>query len=382
MIAWHMLTGEYPPQPGGVSDYSRLLARSLVEAGDTVQVWAPAAPGPDPSDPGVRVRRLPDHYGPRSLRDLGDAFRHPAPARRLLVQYVPHAFGWKAMNLPFCLWLHGRRLRERIWVMFHEVVFPVSPRQSLRHNLLGCVTRLMAALVSQGAERCFVSTPSWAPLLRRYRRRPIEWLPIPSSVPTEVAPRAVAAVRARYGAGAGGLLVGHFGTFGDLIAPVVERVLPRVVVAHRERVGLLIGRGSEKRLPRILEARPDLVGRLFATGPLPAADLAAHLAACDLLVQPFRDGATTRRTSLMAGLALGVPVATTSGALTEPLWLEEELVALAPAESPTALVELAENLLADNRARAALGRRGRQGYRRLFAIEHTVRAHRQACCGR
>src|SRR5207248_6476969 len=29
MIEWHVLTGEYPPQPGGVSDYTRQVARGL-----------------------------------------------------------------------------------------------------------------------------------------------------------------------------------------------------------------------------------------------------------------------------------------------------------------------------------------------------------------
>ena len=46
-----------------------------------------------------------------------------AASPRVLVQYVPHAFGWKGGNLPFCLWLWNRKDR-RPWVMFHEVAFP------------------------------------------------------------------------------------------------------------------------------------------------------------------------------------------------------------------------------------------------------------------
>ncbi len=40
-IDWQIVTGEYPPQPGGVSDYTRLVARGLAGAGDRVEVWAP-----------------------------------------------------------------------------------------------------------------------------------------------------------------------------------------------------------------------------------------------------------------------------------------------------------------------------------------------------
>jgi hypothetical protein len=39
---WHVLTGEYPPREGGVSDYTQLVAHGLVAAGDAVDVWAPA----------------------------------------------------------------------------------------------------------------------------------------------------------------------------------------------------------------------------------------------------------------------------------------------------------------------------------------------------
>ena len=33
---WMMLTGEYPPQVGGVADYTQQVARALVQAGDQV----------------------------------------------------------------------------------------------------------------------------------------------------------------------------------------------------------------------------------------------------------------------------------------------------------------------------------------------------------
>ena len=52
-IRWAVLTGEYPPQSGGVSDYTRLVAKGLAAAGDQVVVYAPPQSiGPDPSVPG------------------------------------------------------------------------------------------------------------------------------------------------------------------------------------------------------------------------------------------------------------------------------------------------------------------------------------------
>src|SRR5262245_36938792 len=183
MTRWHLLTGEYPPQPGGVSDYTRLLARGLAAAGDEVHVWAPATPGSAPADAGVEVHRLPGHFGPTGLAALDAGLKRFPASSRLLVQYVPHALGWKAMNLPFCLWLSCRR-RERVWVMFHEVAFPLERSQPLRHRVLAWVTRRMAALVARSAEQVFISIPGWEPFLRTLCPAcpRVTWLPVPSNL--------------------------------------------------------------------------------------------------------------------------------------------------------------------------------------------------------
>src|SRR5262249_54504599 len=94
---WAILTGEYPPQPGGVADYTASVARGLAVSGDGVTVFAPAA-GAGPDVPGVTVRRLAGGFGPRSLAVLGRELDHwPG---RVLLQYAPHAFGCKGMNVP------------------------------------------------------------------------------------------------------------------------------------------------------------------------------------------------------------------------------------------------------------------------------------------
>ena len=56
-VSWHILTGEYPPRPGGVADYTSQVAAGLAEAGDEVHVWTTGAVGPTPEVPGVAVRR-------------------------------------------------------------------------------------------------------------------------------------------------------------------------------------------------------------------------------------------------------------------------------------------------------------------------------------
>jgi glycosyltransferase involved in cell wall biosynthesis len=368
---WAILTGEYPPQSGGVSDYTRSVARGLAAAGDDVHVWTGPCHTSASDEEGVRVHRLPDTFGPLSLVRLGrELARLIEPT--LLVQYVPHAFGWKGMNVPFCLWL--RRQRMRVVVMFHEVAFPVLPRASWKHRLLASTTRWMAGLVCRAADRRFVSTPSWEPILQQLAPGAVAatWLPVPSNVSTDPAAETVAECRREIQRGMGGLILGHFGTFGQAIAEAVATVLPPLLRADRQRTGLLIGRGSDVFAERLRRAHPCLAEQVWATGEVTAREVSAYLAACNLLLQPYPDGANGRRGSLMAGLALGLPILTTDGCNSEPLWRQTGAVESVPANDPLALVAAAERLLHDAQTREELGKTARLTYERFFGLEHTI----------
>src|SRR5262249_4136625 len=142
-IRWHIVTGEYPPLPGGVADYTCLLARELARAGDDVHVWTAELAGSTPADPEtvdtrLSVTRLPGHFGRQALRRLGaELDRSPRPFR-LLIQYTPQLYGMRGMNVPFARWIRSRRT-DSPWVMFHECAFPLLPGQKWRHRLLAWV---------------------------------------------------------------------------------------------------------------------------------------------------------------------------------------------------------------------------------------------------
>jgi hypothetical protein len=236
----------------------------------------------------------------------------------------------------------------------------------------------MAALVVRSATRLFVSTAAWLPTLIRLgaRAADVTWLGVPSNLPDEVSAEALGGVRQRYAPGHGQQLIGHFGTFGALITPVLRQVATSLLARAPHRRMLLIGCGSEAVANRLARERPDIAGRVFATGNLPLHALPAHLGAVDLLIQPYADGVTTRRTSVMAGLALGIPTLTTEGDLTEACWRQQGWVGLVPAGRPECLIDGAERLLTDATARRDLARSGREAYITHFRLERTVTALR------
>ncbi len=370
-ISWHLLTGEFPPQPGGVSDYTRQVAEGLAREGVSVHVWAPGeqqAHAPE----GVTVHRLPEGFGPRGLRRLErELARLPGP-KRLVVQYVPHAFGYRAMNVPFALWLATRR-GDEVWSFFHEVNFPWGWERPWRHNVLGAVTRVMAALVSARADRVFVSTPWWNERLPRPPRRvPIEWLPVPSNLPTHPPRSAVEAARASLGVGPEAVLLGHLGTYGDLITGMLEEVLPALLRRDARRLVVLTGRGGTRFAEQLTSRYPELAGQVRALGGLPGDTLATMLKACDVLIQPFPDGLSTRRSSAMAGLGLGVPLVSNAGSATEPVWHGSDALVLAPEPTGAAVREAAEALLSAPETWHDLGRRAADFYAENFSLAHTL----------
>lgn len=368
MSGWLLLSGEFPPEPGGVADYTAAVAEGLAERGHEVHVLAPrSSRGPAPRGRAT-LHLLPDRFGPRGLPLANRIVRELRP-ERVFLQYVPHAFGYKALNVPLCLWLARLGRRVPLWTQFHEVAYPYQPPFWRKTNLLACGHRGMASLVSRASHRHFVTTRRWERLLPRGTSP--TWLPVPSNVSTAPDPAGAAAWRARLGLGAEVPLVGHFGSYGRLLGPLVRETIPRLLSEAPRAHALLLGRAGPAFLAALRAEQPWLGRRVHAPGGLSADQVGAALQACDLLLQPYEDGVTSRRGSLMAALGVGASVLTTRDAETEPLWSESGAVALEPF-SALALASRAAALLADPEARAELSRRARGLYEESFSLERTL----------
>ena len=372
--SWHLITGEYPPQRGGVSDYTATLARALADAGCSVHVWTPS--GAESSTAGVTVHQLPDVFGALGLRVL-DAGLDAVPAPRVvLVQYVPQAFGARGMNVSFCRWVErrGRTPGDDLRVMFHEPYYPFVAWPPHR-NLLALANRFMATLLMAAARTAYVSTTAWAGRLRRYAPASLSfvWLPVPSSIPALRDTGAVVAMRRLLAPDASTRVVGHFGTYGTLNTALLVPAL-RALLARRADVRIcLLGTGSDAMAAELVARDPSHRGRIIGTGHQAPAELAACLQACDVALQPYTDGASGRRTTLMAALANGVAVVGNRGPATEAVWAEDDAVVLVPRATPGELADAVAALLDDDTKRTLTASRGRALYDRCFSIEHTVK---------
>jgi glycosyltransferase involved in cell wall biosynthesis len=128
----------------------------------------------------------------------------------------------------------------------------------------------------------------------------------------------------------------------------------------------------------LLALRPDLATRIVATGGLEPAEVSARLSACDVLLQPYDDGVSARRGSLMAGLALGRPVVSNRGPVTGHVWSTRRAVYLTDSANPDALADAVGDLLHDSTLRAELGASAKALHQELFALPHAVTLLRNA----
>lgn len=346
-MEWHIITGEYPPTWGGVSDYTYQISSEFSKEGDQVHVWAPSidldAGPPDTA----QVHALPRGFGLAWLRKLDRNLKSYQGPRNILIQYVPHMYGWKSMNLGFCWWIFRQR-RHNVFVMFHEVAFPFRRGQRFRHALLATTHRMMAWVILRSVRHSFTSTDPYLRLLKNLGsgRTPISLLRICSNIPMEsYASPSLTRDQTHPGD------VFTVGIFSNFAGPIRTALTPAIgsILGNPGMEVLLLGPG-ESFAQELSKKYPQAADRVKTTGRLQVAQLGSAMQRCDALLQLYPDGASAARGTLIGALASGVPVVTTAGPATDRLLLESGAILFADGSAKS--IREALELLRENPARA------------------------------
>jgi glycosyltransferase involved in cell wall biosynthesis len=380
-VVWHIITGEYPPQLGGVSDYTYQISRELAKHGDSIHLWSPATESETFHRDSARFHALPRGFGRRWLRDLDRRLRSYSGPRNILIQYVPHMYGWKSMNLAFCWWIFRQR-KQNVCVMFHEVAFPLRSGQPLRHSLLSLVHRFMAWIILRSARHSFTSTDPYIDLLRSLgnRETPISMLRICSNIPMESygpmeSYRPMEGYRPMESYGAElppasppdgpreSFTVGVFSNFSAEVCGVLEPAIGCLLENPKISV-VLLGPGEAFRKSLALRF-PQAADRIGTTGRLQVADAGQQMQRCNALLQLYPDGASAARGTLIGSLASGVPVVTSAGPQTDSLLLDSAAMLFADG-SPQSIRDAIELLRDTPTVARELGVRARRLYQDFF----------------
>ncbi|HYF61636.1 MAG TPA: glycosyltransferase [Herpetosiphonaceae bacterium] len=360
-----LLTAEYPPQPGGVGDYTAELAAALTAQGVAVAVLTGAGEGADGAAFPVwrRVRNW-----SRRLRADVQAAMTDWRADLLHIQYQTGAFGMKpAINmLP-------SRLDAPAVVTMHDLHMPyLAPKVA---PLRRYVTRLLiescrAVVVTNAEDQArllgvapVTDDPDLYALSQPLTPPPV-LIPIGVNIAVQPAPDR-AALRRDLGLPADGTLVAYFGLMNHTKG--VHTIIESLQYVPETTHAVIIGGGAHTpedveydQLVRATIERLGVADRVHWTGYLSAEEVSRTLQAADMAALPFSDGASYRRGSLLAALAHGLPTITTPAHLPlEPALRDEREVLFVDAGDSINLALAVERLTMDADLRASMAERGR-----------------------
>lgn len=352
-----LLTGEYPPMQGGISAHCAVLARHLSAEGHHVAVFSAAEAHSD--EPAIRLTRLRDRWGPFSM----SAVRQWALSERLDV--VNLHFQTAAFQMS--PWIHFLPARLRgipLVTTFHDLRFPyLFPKAGpLRNGIVMHLARTSDGVIATNHED--------AQRLAHLKHRAL--IPIGSSVNTALPPHFDrASWRAELGLPREAFVIAHFGFINrskgldDLV-----RALAKLNEGHLLLIGGRTGASDPSNVTHADEidaliAQQGLEHRVHRTGYLEATGVSAAFAAADGVALPFKDGASYRRSSLMAAIAHGCAIVTTQPVVDIPAFTEGEPLALVERENPAQLARRLDHLRTQPAERERL-RAGALAIRRHF----------------
>jgi polysaccharide biosynthesis protein PslF len=356
-----MVSGEFPPQHGGLGDYTNLLCQHLVPFGIEVGVVTSKAAGETARGKGFPVAPAVKRWDMFCWPELGKRIR-TMNANVIHVQYQTAAYGLHpAINL-LPLALRMAKNPAKVVFTFHDLDAPYQPwlRGPVRKMAMRAGERKCDAFVAtNGADFQQLLGSRPGPPWARYHL-----IPIGANVPRNPPRRFTReAQRKKLGAGARTVLLSHFGLLNQ--SKGLQDVLPamKLLVEQGLDVKLVLIGGttgtsdltnvSFSNHIRVQIEQLGLAGRVHETGFLSPEEVSAHLLACDVCVLPYRDGASFRRGTLMAALEHGLSLVTTRPAENE--LVDGQNARLADPANPVSLARAIDDLAQDEVARRRLG---------------------------
>ncbi len=381
-----LLTGEYPPQPGGIGDYTQQLSSALADQGLdvaalTLREGRLVACRPDG---GVEPLSAPGlSWSVRDWPRLHRAIRRWQPDW-LHIQYQTGAYNMRAgINLlPRYLRMVGGA--SKIAVTFHDLLVPyLFPKA-------GRVRVWVNQQLARDADLVIATNAADAATLRSWGVPYIATIPIGSNIAVAPPPGYDRrAWRTELGIADDAFVVAYFGLLSpskgvDLLVEALAELKPgldwRLLIiggAATAPQDVAFAAQLERRIAQL-----GLEQQIIRTGHIESSAVSAYLLASDCVALPFRDGASLRRGSLLAALAHGCAVITTtpSDASAATLLTEGQGVLFTPVDDRAALGAALRRVAGDPHVRRGLGEAGRAAVTGLGWPE-IARAHRQVYGG-
>ncbi len=342
-----LITGEYPPDHGGVGDFTAQLGRALADARHEVHVITTRSPSthPTPHPPHLSVHRVVDGWGWHCWKQL-TALAGDLALDVLNVQYQAAAYTMHpAINV-----VPRPQGRPPVAVTFHDLKVPyLFPKA-------GPLRWWMVRQLARRADRVIVTNrEDHLRLEDEIEPRKLHLIPIGSNIAPAPPPAYDRdAERARWGVGPEDVLLGFFGFLNqskgaEELIHALHLLVQRDLPAHLLKVGGRVGtsdptnRAYAEKVERLI-ADLGLTERVHWTGYASPEQISAALLATDVCVLPYRDGVSFRRGSLLACLAHGRAIVTTHPRVPLPQARDGETMLLVEPRDPAGLARAVKRL--------------------------------------
>lgn len=352
-----LIAGEYPPLQGGLGDYTRRLALALAELGHEPHVLTRFVPGAQTieREDSVTVHRLVTAWNWETRRRI-EGFNRLFHPDVMNLQYQAAAYQMHpAINLlPGALAKHIPTV-----VTFHDLRVPyLFPKA-------GFLRWKSIVMMAKGATACITTNTEDRDTLVQEGVQTVAMIPIGSNIlPMALEGFDQAAWRRSHGIAEDEILIGYFGFMneskgGETLIRALNELRRRGLNVALLHIGGQTGDSDPtnmvyaaylQRLARELGVQDHV----HLTGFLNEREVSEAFAVCACVALPYRDGASFRRGTLMAALAHGCAIVTTTPRVALPELADGVNVRLVPPDDVAALAQAIEGVLADDALRRRL----------------------------
>jgi glycosyltransferase involved in cell wall biosynthesis len=346
------VTGEYPPQEGGVGAYTSELGSALVDQG--VQVSAVTSRAVDvqskaPPD-GIPVHNTITRWDTSVWSEIG-RLAAEIQADWIHVQYQTAAFNMNpAINLAPERWRKSVGKPQVAWT-YHDLLVPyLLPKIGDRAR------RWVTVRPGKKSDLTVVTNEGDRIQLRDQAIPNLHSIPIGSNIQgLQLDEEERTARRQLRGYCDDDRVLAYFGFLnrskgGTTLIRALRLLVDQYPTAQLLMIGERVGASDPTNYAYLQEVEQliddlGLSDHVQWTGRQPDAEVGADLNACDALVMPYVDGASLRRGTLMAGLANGCAVVTTTPQMPLPELVDEREVLYVAPENDVALAKVVSRLL-------------------------------------
>jgi glycosyltransferase involved in cell wall biosynthesis len=312
-----------------------------------------AQPGP------VLLWPVSPEWGLRTVREVVKRVKQFKPDA-VMVHFVPQLYGWNGAKPGLAALLHIlKRQGCKIVTVAHEMNVPFGP--SPKWMVWSVIHRVLFWMIVGASRHIVLTTEMRCDAVKNrfsWRRGDCHHIPVGNTIPvkpTSCIQRTDLAHR--LGLDRDELLVVTFGSGLPSAVPLYEKLFQRMINDGLRFRVLVIGK-SGSAFRRDLRQNAAVMGRTHFTGPLASDAISQLLSISDLYVAFYPDGASTRRTSLLAALAHGIPTISNRGENTDRVLESSGAVVLL--EDGERQFQVVRDLCSNSQLRKRLGEQGRR----------------------